>query len=564
MIEPVFNISNEFSADSINLFQNSIFAFDFKEEVYWISDILDNNSSKTISINIAKNSFNSYKISICKSLPLFAYIDTSESNAIVVDTQQAKAIRSFKIQDSKIESISISDNGDTILIGGKNGLLSRWNIYNGKLLDIPNRHKDFILFAKESPNKRFVVSVGYDRSVILFDKYKDKVGVLICVANSTIKCARFFDDCKFLALGDTNGVLYIINTDTKFIVHKFQATFAQIIDIYYYKDSYIFYLNDNGVIGIVNFSKEEKILDSFMPNKKYKSFIIDNDLVVLASVDKNVCAYNLHSFVEYGISLLQNNNVADAYEFVAQNKFLQNEDFYLQLEAKFEADILEAKALACSKNQLMALDILNKYLDIPDKHNQISTLIANIKAIDEFQQLMNNNMEIRAIPMVAKNPILRELKSYIDFKNRFGKVLILAKELVKKGKKTDANTVMMHYKKIPSKIRTIQEVISYPQKVDEALQAIKNKDYKTFFRLKKDFQFVGFLQESKNMMEDGEKYYYKLLQAFYEMDLKNCKYCIGILKNFKEYKELALELEFKIDEIANLLNKIKIDSITPK
>lgn len=555
MIEPKFSITNEYNADSMNMFQNAIFAFDFKEEIYWISNILDTNS-KNIAINIAKDSFSSYKISICKYLPLFAYIDTSEVNAIVIDTQQTKVIRSFKIQDSKIESISISDDGENILIGGKNGVLSRWNTYSGKLLDIPNRHKDLILFSKESPDKRFVVSVGYDRSVILFDKHKDKTGVLICVANTTIKCARFFDDCKFLALGDISGFIYIISTDTKFILHKFQATFAQIIDMYYYKDSYIFYLNDNGVVGIVNFIKEERILDSFMPTKKYQSFLINDDLIILAGIDKTICAYSFSSFIEYGNTLLQDENVAEAYKFVAENRFLQTEDFYLELETKFEADILEAKALACSKNQHIALQILRKYLDIPNKFNEISNLIANIKDIDEFQQLMNNNMEIRAVPMASKNPILRELKSYIDFRSRFGRILILAKELVKKGKKTDANTVMMKYKKIPSKIRTIQEVISYPQKVDEAIYAIKNKDYKTFFKLKKDFQFVGFLQGSQKMVEDGEMFYYRLLHSFYAMDLEKCRYYIDILKNFKEYQEQTIELEFKINEVTNLLNKI--------
>lgn len=555
MIEPIFSIKSDFKADVLSIFQNSIFAFDFKEETYWISDIL-NNKIKKISINIVKSSFSIYKISICKNVPIFVYIDAIEANAIVIDAQQVKTIRSLKITDSRIESVSISDDGETILIGGKNGILSRWNTYSGKLLDIPARHKDFVLFAKESPDKRFVVSVGYDRSIILFDKHKDKIGILICTAVNTIKCARFFNNSKLLALGDMSGFIYIVDTGTKFILHKFQATFAQIMDIYYYKYEYLFYLNDNGLIGIINFNTEERILDSFMPQNRYKTFIISDDCIVLSLYDKTIQSYSFNSFIELGNSMVRDDKVVEAYQFIGENKFLQNEDFALQLEAQFESDVLFAQALSCSNNQNMAVQILHKYLDVKSKNNLVSNLITNIKNVDEFQQLMNSHMEVRAIPMVNKNPILKNTKSYIDFENRFSRVLILAKELVKKGKKSDANTVMMQYKKIPAKIRTIQEVISYPEKVDETLNAIKNKDYESYFKIKNNFNFVGFLQDSQIMEEDSEFFYFRLLLAYYKLDMKQCNECIIILKNFKQYKDFIIEMEFKINEITNILKKL--------
>lgn len=553
MIDPVFNIKNEFNADTINFYNNSIFAFDFKEEIFWISDTLDNNSAKKIAINIVKDSFNTYKISICKTLPIFAYVNIDQTNAIVVDTQRSKVINSFKIQDSKIESISLSEKGDTILIGGKNGVLSRWGIYSGKLIDMPNKHKDSILFAKESFDKRFVLSIGYDRSVLLFDKFKDKSFMINCDANATIRSAVFFDHCKFLALGDMSGYIYIIDTDTKLMLNKFQATAARIIEICYYKNSYIFYLNENGVIGIADFLNGERVLDSFMSSKRYRAFTIEDNCIILSTQDKMICSYDFNSFIDYGVSLVNNNDIIGAYKFVQDNQFLKYEDFYLRLEAKFQADLLEARALACSNKYQLAMEVLNKYSQIPSKNKDILNLTSNINAITEFEELMSNNLAVRAIPKAEKNPILCELKSYIDFENRFKKVLIIAKELTKKGKKSDADTIMMQYKKIPSKIRIIQEVISNPHKVDEAIEAIRHKDYKTYFKLKKDFKFVDSLQDSKVIENDGEAYYYELLDSFYSMDLENCKKCIEVLKNFKQYKEFVMEMEFKVYEIANIL-----------
>ncbi|MDE6887010.1 MAG: hypothetical protein K2P17_08260 [Helicobacteraceae bacterium] len=554
MIEPTFQIDCEYNADIFNLFQNTIFAFDFMESIYWISDTL-NNSSKKINIDIIKSQ-STHKISLCRSMPLFAYIDRTENSVLIVDTQQSKIIRMLKIQDSKIESISISDDGSSILIGGKNGVLSNWDIYSGKILGIITRHKDFVLLSKESPNKRFIISVGYDRRVMLFDKNKDRIGSFVFASTSAIKCVRFFNDSKFLALGDISGYIYVIDTNTRIILCKFQAAYVQILDIHHYKDSYLFFLNSNGVLGVIDFNQKEKILDNFLPQNKYKSFIINNNMIILSSVENTIRAYNFDDFMNYCVSLIDSNEIANAYQFIDENKFLQSENFYLQLEARFEVDLLEAKALACSNNQAKAIENLQKYLSIATKSSIISNIISNIKGIEEFESLMSMNMEARAIPLVQKNPLLKNLKSYIDFNNRFSKVIILAKELIKKGKKDDANTLMMIYKKIPTNMQVIQEIFLYPHKVDEAIKAIEEKNYKVYFKLKQEYKFITYLQDSKEIEDDAQMYYFKCLDSLYSINLAECRENITILKNFKEYKYFATNLEIKVDEVDNLIQKI--------
>lgn len=556
MIEPQFSTDNEYFADNFNLLQDSVFAFDFSEQVLWVSDILAT-ESKQRPIKIPKDSFSYHKISFCRNMPIFAYIDESETSAFVIDAQQGEMIREFKLQDSRIECVSINDSGDRILIGGKNGTLSRWEIFSGKLLNIPNKHKDFVLCAKESGDKRFVASVSYDKAVMLFDKRKDKTGMLVCYATATIRCMEFFDDNRFLALGDTDGFIYIINTDTRFLAHKFQATFAPISALAHYKNTYLFCLGGNGILGVVDYHTQEKILESFAPQNRYKSFIIRDEMIALATFERKILAYSFKAFLDYGQNMLDNDDILGVYNFIGENRFLQGEEFYLALETKYQADTLEAIALACSLRQDSALEILHKYVNIPAKRREVTNLMSEIHGIDEFLKLMESQLEIRAIPLASKNPLLRELKSYADFEVRFSRVLILAKELVKKNKKPDANTVMMQYKKIPSKIRAIQEVLSYPDKVDNAIEAIKNRDYKTFFRLKKDYHFVNFLQDAEILMRDGEGFYYQLLEAFYALDLQKCVEIIEILRNFSEYKDFVIDIEFKISEITSLIEKLQ-------
>lgn len=555
MIEPYFSVENELNADIFCFSLNSIFAFDFREEMYWIGNIIGS-VSKKIPLTLPKSSFMQNKISLCSTLPLFAFIDRDELSVQIFDSQQDKIIRTIRLTDeSRIECVSISDDGRSVLIGGKNGSLSHWDTTNGKLLNIIAKHRDFVLLAKESPNKQFIVSIGYDRSVIFYDKHKNKVGKPLLVASSAIRCVRFFEDSGILMLGDIEGFVYIIDTHTQILLHKFQAIYNPIVEICHYKDSYIFVLGANGAICLCDFSDETRLMDN-LSEMSYNAFVIEENSIILSSYNR-MLGFRFEDFIEYGKNLLDNDNILEAYKFANIYKFLRNESFYLVLEARFKTDILEAKALACGGNRTMAMKILEQYNGISDKAEIITNLSRQFREIDEFNRLMASGVEIRAIPMAQNNPLITELKAYKDFEDRFLNILLIAKDLAKKGKKDDANALLMPFKKIPSKIAVIQEVLLYPQMVDEGLVAIAKRDYKAYFRLKKTYRFIRILNGAKELEESAEQIYFEALNAFYMMNIKECKNAIAILKHFRHYHENALDLGLKIDECLAVISKMR-------
>lgn len=555
MIEPYFMVKNELSADILCFSSNSIFAFDFKEEVYWIGNTIGSDAKK-VPLTLPNDSFKQNKIALCANLPLLAFVDRDELNAQIIDAQSDKTIRTISLADeSRIECVSISDDGRNILVGGKNGSLTNWDIHSGKLLNIIARHKDFVLMAKISPSKQFIVSIGYDKSVIFYDKNKDKVGKHLLNATSAIKCARFFKDSNILLLGDIEGFVYVIDTHTQIILQKFQASHTAIIDICHYKDSYIFVLNANGMICLCNFN-DKSILMNNLNETKYKAFVIEDNSIILSS-DKSTLGYHFDDFVTHASNLLNDDNIIEAYKFANIYKFLHNESFYLALEARFEADIIEAKSLACGGNRNEAVKILGQYSAVPSKSDIVAKLSAQFREVEEFNRLMESGIDIRAIPMAQNNPLITELVAYKNFEDKFLKILLLAKELVKKGKKDDANALVIPYKKIPSKVAIIQEVLLYPYKVDEAINAIAKKDYRAYFRLKKDYRFTHSLDGAKELEEMGEGVYFSALQALYMLNIKECKEHIAILKNFRKYTDIALDLEVKMDEYLKILNKMR-------
>lgn len=555
MVEPYFVVQNELSADIFCFSSNSIFAFDFKEEVYWIGNTIGSESKK-VPLTLPNDSFKQNKIALCANLPLVAFVDRDELSAQVIDTQSDKSIRTIRLADeSRIECVSISDDGRSILVGGKNGSLSNWDIYSGKLLNIIARHRDFVLMAQMSPNKQFIVSIGYDRSVIFYDKNKDKTGKHLLTATSAIKCARFFKDSSMLLLGDIEGFIYVIDTHTQITLHKFQASHTAIVDICHYKDSYIFALSANGALCLCDFSDESKLMDS-LSEMSYKAVVIEDNSIILSS-DKSTLGYHFDDFIAYGRNLLDDDNIIEAYKFANIYKFLRNESFYLALEARFEADMIEAQSLACGGNRSEALKILSRYSGIPSKGDIIAKLSGQFREIEEFNRLMEGGVEIRAIPMAQNNPLIAELEAYKNFEDKFLKILLLAKELAKKGKKDDANVLVMPYKKIPNKVAVIQEILLYPHKVDEAIEAIAKNDYRAYFRLKKEYRFVSILNGAKELEEMAQSVYFSALNAFYTMNIKECKNAIAILKNFREYMDFALDLEVKIDECLNILSKMR-------
>lgn len=547
MIEPYFRVENEFGADSLCFLQNSIFAFDFKEQVFWMGNIINNNQAKKFPLSVPKSSFMHNKIAL--NPHYFAYIDANENSAQVIDLMKGKVLHSLQITDSKIESVSINEK--CVLLGGKNGVLASYDITSGKLLHIPARHKDFVLLSQASPNQRFIISIGYDRSMLFFDKHKNATAPLNISVNGVIKCARFIADSAILVLGDAGGMIYIIDCATQSLLRKFQAGYAQIVEVCHYKDAYIFVLSSNGNLVLCDFSTGDKIMDG-ISQEKFSAFTISDDCIILAKQgQKAVVGYRFSDFVAHCQRLIDEDNIVEAYKFANIYKFLHNESFYISLEAKFEAEILEAKTFACNGNIPLAEHILGKYVGIPSKAVFVSALLKQAREIAEFNELMAKKLEIRAIPMAQNNPLIRELESYKDFEARFLKIILLVKELVKKGKKDDANAIVMPYKKIPSKVAIIQEVLLYPQKVDEVLCAIAAKDYREYFKLKKAYRFVEIF--SKDIEVDAESIYFQALKTFYKLNIKECKECIEVLKNFRKYRDFAQNLEVKLDEIVEVL-----------
>ena len=484
-MEPVFTLTNSFSADLLDFFEGCVFAIDFKEELHWISN-LDSISANT-SFKIVRDSYLNCKVAISRNI--FAYINEDENSIIVVNGRDSKIINTIKFNESKIECICFSKVGNSLIVGGKDGVLSKWGVNGNRILPTISRHKDAIFFIKESIEGNFIVSVGYDRSIILFNSKKDKLGSLIGIANNLIKCGVFFNNERLLALGDVLGYLYIIDTNLKTIINKFQVSFTQLINISYYKHSYIFCLNDNGVISIIDFAKQEKIMDNFLNDDIYLQFYIHenlhDNLLLLSTSSFKVIAYNLDNFLIHFENLVNNKNISQAYNFVQNYRFLEMEPPYFKLSAKFEADLLECVALVCSGDESGALEILELYKDVSTKSTLISKIINDISRVNEFIRLMDAKMIDRAMTLAQKYSILSKLKQYSDFEDRFSKIIIVIKELIKKGRRNDANVIIEPFKRIPAKFRIIQQVILFPNKIDEALNSIKNHDYASLLKLRK-------------------------------------------------------------------------------
>ena len=551
-MEPVFTLTNSFSADLLDFFEGCVFAIDFKEELHWISS-LDSISANT-PFKIVRDSYLNCKVAISRNI--FAYINEDENSIIVVNGRDSKIINTIKFNESKIECICFSKVGDSLIVGGKDGVLSKWGVNGNRILPTISRHKDAIFFIKESVEGNFIVSVGYDRSIILFNSKKDKLGSLIGIANNLIKCGVFFKNERLLALGDVLGYLYIIDTNLKTIISKFQVSFTQLINISYYKHSYIFCLNDNGVISIVDFAKQEKVMDNFLNDDIYLQFCMHENLLLLSTSSFKVIAYNLDNFLSHFENLVDNKNISQAYDFVQNHRFLEMEQPYFKLSAKFEADLLECVALVCSGDESGALEILELYKDVSPKSTLISKIINDISRVNEFIRLMDAKMIDRAMTLAQKYSILSKLKQYSDFEDRFSKIIVVIKELIKKGRRDDANVIIEPFKRIPVKFRIIQQVMLFPNKIDEALNAIKNGNYMLLLKLRKEFQFINYLQEVKNLDRSLEGFYFKALDSLYALDISSCKKYIAILKNFREYNQKIASLESYIENIEPLISNI--------
>jgi WD40 repeat protein len=256
------------------------------EYIGWAEYILANVENRNGDTTKAKQYLN-------KAKQLFELYNNYEGKAWVNATTenwltQKEISISVQAGHSNFYITALSPNTKYFATGGDDYVIKIWNKNLGKELKTLYYHKGRIVSLQYSANGRYLVSVGEDKKLVIWNTY-NYTPIQSYTLDGVCNVAKFSPDSKLLYATE-DSVLNIINpfTDSLALVKKIVLHKNIINDFVFYRadNNIIFSCADNEVLTKWDLSKE-KILGTFSSITNAKNIQISNDNRYIATVSND-------------------------------------------------------------------------------------------------------------------------------------------------------------------------------------------------------------------------------------------------------------------------------------
>lgn len=534
--------------------QGYLSLFDKLKRSYYLLDTNEKSVQKKIPLELAKGDYPEFgRLSMAEEIPRLAFIETSEESVKVLDGARGEVSATLSGSKGKIESIYLSPDGKRLYMGGKDGLITLWDVEQKSIITQVSKHQDFVYLIKESPCREFIVSIGYDRSVFLYRRGQGNRGERVYVASFLPRCMVFLEG-GYVAIGESQGDVVILDCQRGKPVNRFHASHEEIISMAALDDETLFFLSKFGKLGSVDFRQGIVRSDDYMETKRrYSAFALDPlGKMILATNDGYIRSCDLKELSPWLKRLIDSREIKHAYELLNEHPHLRGEESARRLEARFEVTLMEAQGLLEEERLEEAQQLLANYLQVPEKRVIVQKNLEQLRQIGDLRSYLKNSYLLRAYSLVQTRPLLAQTPVAKIMEERFLKAILVANELLKQGRRDEADKVVFAYKAINKRLKMIKEVFADPLLIEVTLRAIQEGNYRQYFDLKRQYEVVSILPEARAFEERQEEFYFELEEAFYGGDIKRAKECAEILRHFPKGEEAMKEW---LDQIEGLVER---------
>jgi len=158
-------------------------------------------------------------------------LSASRNEFALWDTKTGKSLGFYKVSDSPIRDIQLSENGQFVVYGQVNGKLVHINLHTGRRLEAP-LHREKINSIDMSNNGRYVLSGGNDHMAFLWDTDTAQV-VQSFEFKNRVSMVRLEKNGRFAFIADTQKASQIWDLKTgklrsTLIYHARQSIFSSV------------------------------------------------------------------------------------------------------------------------------------------------------------------------------------------------------------------------------------------------------------------------------------------------------------------------------------------------
>ncbi|EQB40395.1 hypothetical protein M947_00940 [Sulfurimonas hongkongensis] len=520
--------------------QNVLYIFDKKFKLSLKMKLDKSNDTRHMfcnEFNISKNSI---------SVPL-------KKNLISTLYNEGKIKATFKstIHQSNINFTRYSKDAKYLLSASLDGKVFIHDLETKTIRYSYKNRPDYCSYATFSHKNKLVFVSYFNRTNTLLNLQDDTL--VEFNTNDPIELAIFFDEDRKLFLANREGYSIIYDCIEKEIISQ------KVLFTHWPTSATLSQNRKNIVIGtrtnklyIIDPFKNELINSMDFEDSAVANVDIKNNDLLIGFTNGNLSLIDLSYKKEQFLHHVNLKEYDKAKEILDSNCFLYLDDAIDKFKKSFDEVLVKAKELITKKFVDEAIKLVDPFMQYKEFKTKIDALLIQQDHIAHFIEAVEKKEIQNAYFFAQKYPIIESLHYYTLLENRWEKIYAEARSALEEDPLRGvhkAKNILSPYEKIPQKSELIKFLLNNSVMLSRADAAVKKQDFKTYFRLVEEFDFLKQTRLFKKIQDLAVSIKNKATQLYADGEYKAAQNTFRTILDFQEYKQFALNEIEKIDHI---------------
>ncbi|WP_457743182.1 hypothetical protein [Sulfurimonas sp.] len=402
----------------------------------------------------------------------------------IFSTQTKKQINTIKTYDGIIATLYFIPHSEHILTTTKEGRVIVYNyknsLYSARLYSSLKKYKTQLQTKIISVAfNRYLVALGNSNGIIhIINLNSYKIQDEIKYTNASIS-SLCFTHTNELIIADSQGEIYLHDLCKQKVhktIHTNLTNIKQLIHIT--NSDFVICNTRRNTLTLLNLKKSKIISNNYLTFDKDISYLtLTNSINLLVVLNNREILYVKLQNEEDLNSLILHNMIFEAYKLVEQNPQLIETKEYQKLEKAYTIKYLNAVNALQNANIDKAHKIVDTCLSLKGKKEEINLLFKAYQHYPRFQTLCMEKKFAPAYALSDKFPPLKYSKEYKNMETTFKKIYRNAQKQILLSDQNKAKELLSPYLIVKSKKDSINLILKYNQEFLEFLEDIKQKNY---------------------------------------------------------------------------------------
>ena len=468
---------------------------------------------------------------------------TNECEILYIKDGNLKHVKTLSWHKADIYNIKFSRDGKYLLTGGEDGKAFVFSLPNFNIVHILPPRPDYISNVHFGKISKLIVYSSYDMINCVFSMENNKI-IGLFETSSVVEDIVFFDNDDKIFFVCSNGETGIYDVISK------KASIQQNYNSWLTRtglskdDNYAYIGSRDNVLSYLSLYNNTPQFNVPLNYDGISTMrIIENKLYIGYSIGY-LQIFNLSKNEDEFKEAIANKDMKLASEISNNNITLKTYEIYI--DAMNEAWIEEFKKIKKTLKENYSTQQIKKlyselefFFEDKNKKDEFNNYIANIGALDEFKEAINNKDYAMAYKIADNNDVIKNTNEFIELEEYFNKVFDEAQALISTQALSKANEILKPFINVASKKDLINNLLRNNDKFLQADRLLKSKHFADYFALAQNFQPITNTNGYQKAILVGEQIIATIDALESNNDFEKASELINLLIQFAPFKQIA-------------------------